>query len=232
MSKLKNLIIATSMLAIQSANAAQWIINDNGDFQILNEDPSDGTPRNPAALWDDGPIYNNDYYPDPPAEPNRQSRFLPYEDKVVIPPRITRTEVPWTENQEVGEIIISTSNRKLWHVIAPGRAVQYDVAVGKEGFSWQGTEKVTAMKEWPSWTPPKEMRERNPKLPEHMDGGPANPMGARALYLGNTLYRIHGSNEPYTIGHAVSSGCIRMTNEDVIDLYNSSSKGVKVTVRS
>jgi lipoprotein-anchoring transpeptidase ErfK/SrfK len=111
-----------------------------------------------------------------------------------------------------------------------GEAIQYAVGVGRPGFEWAGTKSVTAKKEWPSWTPPAEMLRRRPDLPRHMVGGLDNPLGARALYLGGSLYRIHGSNEPETIGQAVSSGCIRMTNEDVIDLYNRVRLGTKVVV--
>ena len=115
-----------------------------------------------------------------------------------------------------------------------GKARRYGVGVGKAGFEWSGTERITQKKEWPSWTPPKEMIERERlkgrELPAHMEGGPANPLGARALYLGSTLYRIHGTNQPWTIGQAVSSGCIRMRNEDVMDLYERVERGAKVIV--
>jgi lipoprotein-anchoring transpeptidase ErfK/SrfK len=129
-----------------------------------------------------------------------------------------------------GTIIISTEERRLYYVTARGEAIQYAVGVGRPGFEWSGTRSVTAKKEWPSWTPPAEMLRRRPDLPRHMEGGLDNPLGARAMYLGGTLYRIHGSNEPETIGQAVSSGCIRMTNEDVIDLYNRVKLGTKVVV--
>ena len=109
-------------------------------------------------------------------------------------------------------------------------ALRYGIGVGKPGFSWAGEKKVTAKKEWPDWTPPPEMLERRPDLPHFMAGGPENPLGARAMYLGSSLYRIHGSNEPWTIGQAVSSGCIRMRNEDVIDLYEKVKVGTKVVV--
>lgn len=111
-----------------------------------------------------------------------------------------------------------------------GKALRYGVGVGREGFAWHGTEAIAAKREWPGWTPPADMLKRQPELPRHMDGGPNNPLGARAMYLGNTLYRIHGSNQPWTIGHAVSSGCIRMTNQNVIDLYNRVKVGTKVVV--
>jgi lipoprotein-anchoring transpeptidase ErfK/SrfK len=129
-----------------------------------------------------------------------------------------------------GTIIISTEERRLYYVTQRGEAIQYAVGVGRPGFEWSGTKSVTAKKEWPSWTPPAEMLRRRPDLPRHMEGGLDNPLGARAMYLGGSLYRIHGSNEPETIGQAVSSGCIRMTNEDVIDLYERVKLGTKVVV--
>src|SRR5581483_2300597 len=119
-----------------------------------------------------------------------------------------------------GSIFISTSERRLYLMLGNGEALRYGIGVGRDGFRWSGTHHVSAKREWPGWTPPAEMRARRPDLPRYMPGGIENPLGARALYLGSTLYRIHGSNEPETIGHAVSSGCFRMTNEDVVDLYS------------
>ena len=130
-----------------------------------------------------------------------------------------------------GSIYISTSERRLYLILGNGEALRYGIGVGRDGFGWSGTHHITAKREWPSWTPPAEMRRRRPDLPRYMAGGIENPLGARAMYLGSTLYRIHGSNEPETIGHAVSSGCIRMTNEDVTDLYNRVSVGTLVVVR-
>jgi lipoprotein-anchoring transpeptidase ErfK/SrfK len=130
-----------------------------------------------------------------------------------------------------GTIYISTSERRLYLMLGNGEALRYGIGVGRDGFRWSGTHRITAKKEWPSWTPPAEMRARRPDLPRFMAGGIENPLGARAMYLGSTLYRIHGSNEPETIGHAVSSGCFRMTNEDVTDLYNRVSVGTVVVVQ-
>jgi lipoprotein-anchoring transpeptidase ErfK/SrfK len=127
-------------------------------------------------------------------------------------------------------IVISTSQRRLYYITGSGQAIGYGIGVGRAGFAWSGVTRVSAKKAWPSWTPPAQMRRRQPGLPGHMTGGINNPLGARALYLGSSLYRIHGSNEPQTIGQAVSSGCFRMTNEDVIDLYNRVSVGTKVVV--
>lgn len=128
-------------------------------------------------------------------------------------------------------IVIDTTERRLYYVYEKGRAIKYGVGVGREGFQWAGTHRITRKAEWPGWTPPPEMLKRQPDLPRFMEGGPNNPLGARALYIGSTLYRIHGSNEPWTIGRAVSSGCIRMTNEDVIDLYERVAVGTRVVVR-
>ncbi len=130
-----------------------------------------------------------------------------------------------------GSIFISTSERRLYLILGHGEALRYGIGVGRDGFRWTGTHHISAKKEWPGWTPPAQMRARRPDLPRYMAGGIDNPLGARAMYLGSTLYRIHGSNEPETIGHAVSSGCFRMTNEDAIDLYNRVSVGTLVVVR-
>jgi len=143
---------------------------------------------------------------------------------------IPRELVQFDPRYAPGTIVISTEERRLYYVTQRGEAIQYAVGVGRPGFEWAGTKSVTAKKEWPSWTPPAEMLRRRPDLPRHMVGGLDNPLGARAMYLGGSLYRIHGSNEPETIGQAVSSGCIRMTNEDVIDLYNRVKLGTKVVV--
>jgi len=127
-------------------------------------------------------------------------------------------------------LIVDTSERRLYYVYAEGKALKYGIGVGREGFQWAGTNRISRKAEWPGWTPPPQMRKRQPGLPVHMKGGPNNPLGARALYIGSTYFRIHGSNEPWTIGHAVSSGCFRMTNEDVIDLYDRVAVGTKVVV--
>jgi lipoprotein-anchoring transpeptidase ErfK/SrfK len=145
---------------------------------------------------------------------------------------IPRTVVNFPGNYTPGTIIISTGERRLYFVTARGEAIRYGIGVGRDGFRWGGVHRVSAKKAWPDWTPPAQMLRRRPDLPRHMRGGEDNPLGARALYLGSTLYRIHGSNEPETIGQAVSSGCFRMVNEDVIDLYNRASVGAKVIVRN
>jgi lipoprotein-anchoring transpeptidase ErfK/SrfK len=147
-----------------------------------------------------------------------------------IDPRFLPRLVAYRGNEAPGTIVIDTEARFLYLVLGDGKAQRYGVGVGRPGFEWAGTHKVTRRAEWPDWTPPEEMLQRRPDLPRHMEGGPDNPLGARALYLGSTLYRIHGSNEPWTIGHAVSSGCIRMRNEDVIDLYDRVKVGTPVVV--
>jgi L,D-transpeptidase catalytic domain len=145
---------------------------------------------------------------------------------------IQRTMVMLPSGYAPGTIVINTSERRLYLVQAGGQALSYGIGVGRDGFRWSGTHRITAKKEWPAWTPPSEMLRRRPDLPRHMPGGIENPLGARAMYLGSTLYRIHGSNEPETIGQAVSSGCFRMTNEDVVDLYNRVSVGTVVVVKN
>jgi len=143
---------------------------------------------------------------------------------------IPRETVDWKGSEPAGSIVVSTAERRLYLVLGDGKAMRYGVGVGRPGFEWAGAKTITNKREWPDWTPPPEMLRRRPDLPRHMKGGPENPLGARAMYLGSSLYRIHGSNEPDTIGQAVSSGCIRMTNEDVTDLYTRVKIGTTVTV--
>ena len=141
-----------------------------------------------------------------------------------------RQEVVYDGPHEAGVVVVDTPNRFLFLVLGNGRALRYGIGVGRPGFEWAGVKSVTRKAEWPDWTPPPEMLKRRPELPHHMAGGEDNPLGARALYLGSSLYRIHGTNEPDTIGHNVSSGCIRMMNEDVIDLYERVKLGTRVIV--
>ncbi|CAN5340897.1 L,D-transpeptidase [soil metagenome] len=145
-------------------------------------------------------------------------------------PKFEPQMVEYSGRESTGTIVVDTPNKFLFLVQGGGKAMRYGIGVGKPGFTWSGVKTITAKKEWPAWTPPAEMLVRRPDLPRHMEGGPANPLGARAMYLGSTLYRIHGSNEPWTIGTNVSSGCIRMRNEDVIDLYGRVNVGAKVVV--
>lgn len=143
---------------------------------------------------------------------------------------IPRETVMFQGQYAPGTIVVSTSERRLYLVLGNGQALRYGIGVGRPGFTWSGVKTISAKREWPDWTPPPEMLARRPDLPRHMEGGPENPLGARAMYLGSSLYRIHGSNEPWTIGTNVSSGCIRMRNEDVIDLYGRVNVGTRVIV--
>ena len=145
---------------------------------------------------------------------------------------ISRTTVSFPGRYARGTIYINTAERLLYLILRNGEALQYGIGVGRDGFRWSGVHRISAKKEWPGWTPPAQMRARRPDLPRYLPGGIENPLGARAIYLGSTLYRIHGSNEPETIGRAVSSGCFRMTNEDVTDLYNRVSVGATVIVKN
>ena len=148
-----------------------------------------------------------------------------------LPAAYQRQAVFYRSNEAPGTIIVDTADRYLYLVQGNNRAIRYGIGVGREGFQWQGLLKVTRKAEWPDWTPPPEMIARQPYLPRFMAGGPGNPMGARALYLGATIYRIHGTNQPKTIGSAVSSGCFRLVNDDVADLYSRVPVGTKVVVR-
>jgi lipoprotein-anchoring transpeptidase ErfK/SrfK len=147
-----------------------------------------------------------------------------------IDPIYLRQVVSYPGTEKAGTIIIDTAKRFLFLVQGDGTAIRYGIGVGRDGFTWTGVKTVSSKKEWPDWRPPDEMLQRRPDLPGFMAGGPENPLGARALYLGSSLYRIHGSNEPWTIGQAVSSGCFRLRNEDVIDLYDRVKVGAKVVV--
>ena len=143
---------------------------------------------------------------------------------------VARTTVSYPNKHAPGTIVVNTAERRLYYVLDNTQAIRYGIGVGRIGFTWAGSTAVSAKKEWPAWTPPSQMLRRRPDLPRFMAGGPDNPLGARAMYLGSSLYRIHGSNEPETIGEAVSSGCFRLTNEDVIDLYDRVRVGSRVIV--
>jgi len=163
-----------------------------------------------------------------------QPQYTPEEQRegtrYAMDPIYQRQVVNYDGREAPGTLIVDTPRKFLFLVQGDGKAVRYGIGVGRPGFTWAGVKHVSAKREWPDWRPPSEMLQRRPDLPRHMAGGPDNPLGARAMYLGNTLYRIHGSNEPWTIGTQVSSGCIRMRNEDVIDLYNRVKVGTKVVV--
>jgi lipoprotein-anchoring transpeptidase ErfK/SrfK len=189
-------------------------------------------PRVYVVPGEGGSYYRNE-------RPNYVRPVEPRASRAAAPKKAMRRELPeefrkqtvaYDGKEAPGTIVIDTTKRYLYLVQKNGTALRYGVGVGRDGFSWTGVHKVTAKKEWPNWYPPAEMRQRRPDLPKMMEGGPDNPLGARAMYLGSTLYRIHGSNEPWTIGQAVSSGCFRMTNDDVEDLYEHVSVGAKVIV--
>ena len=149
----------------------------------------------------------------------------------IIYSRIPSEGVDYPSKHPPGTIVVETRKRRLYYVLGGGKAISYGIAVGMEGYGWSGVSTVSAKREWPDWTPTPNILARFPNLPHHMDGGPDNPLGARALYLGASLYRIHGTNEPWKLGGGVSSGCIRMSNDDAIDLYNRAKIGATVIVQ-
>jgi lipoprotein-anchoring transpeptidase ErfK/SrfK len=170
----------------------------------------------------------------PPAQPAPPVvRSAPSQDEnttAELPARLKRQIVSYPTQEAPGTIIIDTPNTYLYYVLGGGQAIRYGIGVGRDGFTWSGIQSITKKAEWPNWTPPAEMIARQPYLPRFMAGGPGNPLGARAMYLGGTVYRIHGTNAPGTIGTHVSSGCIRLTNRDVADLYSRVNVGTKVIV--
>ena len=203
----------------------------------------DGT--NQGDRYQQQPDYRRPVYPQPAyqqpgyqQQPSYQPQgaLLPQQEEAIDPgqrpfdPKFEKQLVDYSGKERPGTIIVDTPNKFLFLVQGDGKALRYGIGVGKPGFTWSGIKTVSAKKEWPDWTPPAEMLVRRPDLPRHMEGGPQNPLGARAMYLGSSLYRIHGSNEPWTIGTNVSSGCIRMRNEDVIDLYGRVNVGARVVV--
>lgn len=184
------------------------------------------------------PLYRSpDFGQEYPVDPRRPyPRYIGGEPVEAAPqrrtvdPKYRRQVVEYDGKERPGTIVIDTPNRFLYLVQDGGKALRYGIGVGRPGFTWAGVKTVSMKKEWPDWRPPAEMLKRRPDLPRYMPGGPDNPLGARAMYLGSSLYRIHGSNEPWTIGQAVSSGCIRMRNEDVTDLYERVKVGTRVIV--
>lgn len=162
--------------------------------------------------------------------PAKPANGLALRDSYGASPSLLRQVVPFASSEAPGTIIVNTGTKFLYLVLPDGRAMRYGIGVARTGFEWSGTHAITGKREWPDWSPPAEMLRRQPGLPTHMAGGPDNPLGARALYIGATLYRIHGTSEPWTIGTNVSSGCIRLTNEDVTDLYGRVGVGTKVVV--
>ena len=212
---------------VVTAQLQQQAPPDRGFFEQLF---GNGAPpsRRGSQQWYGPPPEQNDYrgYGNAAVDPRMdQERYDGRMD-----PRFLRQEVAYSGREAPGTIVIDTPNHFLYLVEGEGRAIRYGIGVGRPGFTWSGTHAISAKKEWPDWTPPDEMLRRQPYLPHFVPGGPNNPLGARALYLGSTLYRIHGSNEPWTIGTNVSSGCIRMRNADVVDLYERVKVGTKVVV--
>jgi lipoprotein-anchoring transpeptidase ErfK/SrfK len=198
-------------------------------------------PQSPAANPEPGVVrppgmVGATSKPTQSAQPSNSVMSLPPEDQPEtgqpkeLPANLKKQLVDFTTKESPGTILIDTPNTYLYLVLGNGKALRYGIGVGREGFTWSGTERISRMKEWPDWFPPAEMIERQPYLPRMMAGGPGNPLGARALYLGNTLYRIHGTNQPSTIGSFVSSGCIRLLNEDIEDLYSRVQVGTRVVV--
>ena len=195
------------------------------------------SPASAQAVYYSDPAAR--YYADPgassryPAFSNVAPREEAMEERSAtsdVPPHLRRQIVSYQISEPAGTIVIDTPNTYLYYVLGGGRAVRYGIGVGRDGFRWSGTQHIGRKAEWPDWNPPAEMIARQPYLPRFMAGGPTNPLGARAMYLGDTIYRIHGTNAPSTIGTRVSSGCIRLTNADVIDLYNRVKIGAKVVV--
>jgi lipoprotein-anchoring transpeptidase ErfK/SrfK len=187
--------------------------------------PSPSPPAPPVAIGAPAPAPAGRWIAGLPPEDQPESNQL-----AELPPQFRRQLVAYVAAEPAGTIIIDTPHTFLYLVLGHGKALRYGIGVGRNGFTWSGTERISRMNKWPDWHPPKEMIARQPYLPRFTAGGEGNPMGARALYLGNTEYRIHGTNQPSTIGHFVSSGCIRLTNEDVQDLYNRVTVGTRVVV--
>ena len=183
----------------------------------------------PLPLFPFFPQQQQPQYAPPPsvqAVPDDEDAAGPYE----LPANLRRQLVDFATREAAGTIVVDTANTYLYYVLGGGKAIRYGIGVGREGFTWSGVQTISKKAEWPNWTPPAEMIARQPYLPRYMAGGPGNPLGARAMYLGGTIYRIHGTNAPHTIGTHVSSGCLRLTNEDVTDLYSRVNVGTKVIV--
>jgi lipoprotein-anchoring transpeptidase ErfK/SrfK len=210
-----------------------------GLIEFLFGGPSQGQPYQQRPVYQQQPYYGPEYsYYGPQYPYEREYSYGPQystqpyrgSQEQAIDPRYERQVVEYYGRERPGTVIIDTPNKFLLLVLGQGRALRYGIGVGRPGYTWSGVKTISAKREWPDWTPPAQMLARRPDLPRHMVGGLENPLGARAMYLGSSLYRIHGSNEPWTIGTNVSSGCIRMRNEDVIDLYGRVSVGTRVVV--
>jgi lipoprotein-anchoring transpeptidase ErfK/SrfK len=213
------------------------------ELLMTGRDPTPGTyyraqpePRRPVAARPEPSHQTDPFTGEPVARLSRQMAGIQPRAEIdrpierMLSPRFQKQEVAYDGPHRPGTVVIDTPNKFLFLVLENGRALRYGIGVGRPGFEWAGVKSITRKAEWPDWRPPAQMLKRRPDLPRFMAGGPDNPMGARAMYLGSSLYRIHGTNEPHTIGQAVSSGCIRMTNDDVTDLYNRVRVGMRVIV--
>ncbi|MBI5129192.1 MAG: L,D-transpeptidase family protein [Rhodopseudomonas palustris] len=211
-----------------------------GPPSVIYSNRGDGSPRPPEAVGPGAPQQSTgSVAPSPQLGADGrplQVAALPPEEQpesdqgFQLPPNLRRQEVAFPTKEPAGTIVVDTSNTYLYYILGNGRAMRYGVRVGRDGFTWNGVQKITRKAEWPDWHPPTEMIERQPYLPRFMAGGPGNPLGARAMYLGSTVYRIHGTNQPSTIGKFVSSGCIGMLNDDVSDLFERVKVGTRVVV--
>lgn len=202
-------IIAISMLVCGSASAQTMAYND---------------PRSPF------PFFQPMFVPPQMQEPAREPIDVRPQAETETPAHLRRQIVSYSGKEPAGTIVVDTPNTYLYYVLGNGKAVRYGIGVGRDGFRWSGVKSVERKAEWPDWVPPAEMIARQPYLPRFVAGGPHNPLGARALYIGGTIYRIHGTNVPSSIGQRVSSGCIRMLNEDVVELYERAKVGTRVVV--
>ncbi len=218
-------------LTVRPEVSNPWIMQLRDTRQVRPSQPQRMAPaQRPAAQPAAASQQIHQHYQPPQIVGRRPKDYshLPFD------PRFLPQEVQYDSRYPTGTIVVDTKQKYLYLVLSDGMARRYGVGVGKDGFGWTGSHKITNKREWPDWRPPAEMiereREQGRELPVHMVGGPLNPLGARALYLGSTLYRIHGTNAPWTIGQSVSSGCIRMRNEDVIDLYDRVKVGTNVVV--
>jgi len=229
-----SVIYARQPAPVRTASAERSSMGGGFIEFLFGDPPQGGRYQQPAYQPQPGYGYGGQRALLPPMDPQQSMRGE--EEEAVDPaqrpldPKYEKQVVEYHGKESPGTIVIDTPNKFLFLVQGDGKALRYGVGVGRPGFTWSGVKTVSAKKEWPAWTPPPEMLARRPDLPRHMEGGPDNPLGARAMYLGSSLYRIHGSNEPWTIGTNVSSGCIRMRNEDVIDLYGRVGVGAKVVV--
>jgi lipoprotein-anchoring transpeptidase ErfK/SrfK len=194
---------------------------------LFGDGPGQGGRYRQQPVYQQQPAYGSQGLLPPQMDPQQ---YASQPSHPAFDPKFEKQLVEYHGKEKAGTIVVDTPNKFLFLVQGNGRALRYGIGVGRPGFAWSGVKQISAKREWPDWTPPAEMLARRPDLPRHMEGGPENPLGARAMYLGSSLYRIHGSNEPWTIGTNVSSGCIRMRNEDVIDLYSRVNVGARVVV--